>query len=257
MGVGRNKIQIGDKKSKRIVLGNGSTFDNFYYVPPSDGGFCVGNLTTKNIQTCALGIWSTPDTDLSLEQKIISERELLPKTSIFGYGPTSKPQDIGKLYDLVGFSGNNYDDKVEQMTRRCMFQWGHPVGYYASGSLEQTTMFGGSPVVVTPRNLSGGTGTDKLTGDMAFVITTNGAAVGSSIVIRYTTGAGPYLVDDRAFTITSDVTATLFTTADGDSATPVPIYAIGDTLTILIEFNGEETQEVTIHTVSLWETSEF
>jgi hypothetical protein len=248
--------RLDDKKSKRIVLGNGATSDNFFYVPPSDGGFCVGKLTTKNIQTATLGIWSTPDTDLTLEQKVISERELLPKTSILGYGPSTEPQDIGSIYNLIGFTGNDYEDGVEQMTRLCLFQWGHPVGYYATGSLSQTSFIGGMPIKISPRNLTGGTGTDTVNVDMAFVITTNGAAGGSSIQITFSSGASSP-ASDRVFTFTSDVTTTLLTTADEDTASALPVYAIGDDVSVIIDFNGAGTQEVTIHTVSLWETSEF
>jgi hypothetical protein len=248
--------RLDDKKSKRIVLGNGAASDNFFYVPPSDGGFCVGKLTTKNIQTATLGIWSTPDTDLTLEQKVISERELLPKTSILGYGPSTEPQDIGSIYNLIGFTGNDYEDGVEQMTRLCLFQWGHPVGYYATGSLSQTSFIGGMPIKISPRNLIGGTGTDTVNVDMAFVITTNGAAGGSSIQITFSSGASTP-ASDRVFTFTSDVTTTLLTTADEDTASALPVYAIGDDVSVIIDFNGAGTQEVTIHTVSLWETSEF
>jgi hypothetical protein len=112
------------------------------------------------------------------------------------------------------------------------------------------------PIKISPRNLTGGTGTDTVNVDMAFVITTNGAAGGSSIQITFSSGASTP-ASDRVFTFTSDVTTTLLTTADEDTASALPVYAIGDDVSVIIDFNGAGTQEVTIHTVSLWETSEF
>jgi hypothetical protein len=244
--------KLHDKSMKRIILGNGSSYDDFYYVPPSDGGFCVGQLTTNNIQTCSLGVWSIPDNDLTLTQKGISEIDLLPKTSILGYGPSSKLPDIGSIYDLIGFAGNDYDDSVECMTRRCLFQWGHPVGYYATGSLSSTVFIGGTSIKVTPKNLKGLTGTDTVNLDMAFVLTTTGAASGSSIDITFTSSS-----TTRVFTYTADVTNSLETTSDCTAGTPLPVYAVGDEISVSIDFNGAGTQEVIIKTLSLWETSEF
>jgi hypothetical protein len=249
--------RLRDNAMKHIVLGAGAQYSKFYYVPPSDGGFCVGKLTTSNIQTCALGIWSMPDVALSADQKILSEEELLPKTSIFGYGPSAKQQDIGRVYDLVGYAGNDYDDSIEAMTRRCLFQWGHPVGYYATGSLSQTGMFGGTTIKIKPRNLKGGTGTDTVNADTAFYITTNGAAAGSSIVITFSSNADSYPGAGQAYTFTSDVTNALLSTTDSDTGNPLSIYAVGDFVSVIIDFNGASSQEVTIKTVSIWECSEF
>jgi len=244
--------KLQDKSMKRIVLGNGAAYDDFYYVPPSDGGFCVGQLTTKNIQAASLGIWSLPDNDLTLAQKAVSETELLPKTSILGYGPSDKPADIGRIYDLVGFSGNDYDDSIECMTRRCLFQWGHPVGHYATGSSSAIAMFGAMPIRIKPRNLKGQTGTNTVNVDMAIVITTIGAAVGSSIELAIASSGGT-----RTFSYTADVTDSLQTTADCTAGTALPVYAIGDDVTVTATFNGVGTQELILKTISLWETSEF
>jgi hypothetical protein len=244
--------KLHDKSMQKIILGNGAAYDDFYYVPPSDGGFCVGQLTTKNIQAASLGIWSLPDNDLTLAQKAVRETELLPKTSILGYGPSNKPADIGRIYDLMGFAGNDYDDSVECMTRRCLFQWGHPVGHYATGSASGIAMFGAMPIKVKPRNLKGQTGTNTVNVDMAIVITTIGAAVGSSIELAIASSGGT-----RTFSYTADVTDSLQTTVDCTSGTALPVYAIGDEVTVTATFNGFGTQELILKTISLWETSEF
>jgi hypothetical protein len=247
--------KLGDQTSKRIVLGNGAAADNFFYVPPSDGGFCAGKLTTRNIQTAALGIWSMPDEDLTLDQKALSEVDVLPKTSIFGYGPSVNRKDIGQVYDLIGFDDNDYEDSIEAMTRRCIFQWGHPVGIYVNTGT--VYLFGQLEIVIAHRNLKGSsypTVTDKniLT---AMVVTTTNCSGGAPVTITVTS-THPVVPRTRTWTITSNLTAQLLTDADNTVGTPIssrPNTTFADYIFVTAATSGGS--EVLIHTFSLWEDS--
>ena len=100
------------------------TNENFSYNPAANY-YNVGVLTTKGIQTAALGIWTMPDPSLTEAQHYwfsdTAHSYLAAGRCIRGYTGTGEPS-LGDLIHYVGDSPKS--DSLLWNTQRCLFQWG-------------------------------------------------------------------------------------------------------------------------------------
>jgi hypothetical protein len=212
---------------------------------PCPSLFGAGKLTTYNLLPAALGVFEWP-TSLTEEQLAVYQRDVDSGQIIRGY-EANEAQSLGMLAHMTG-DGTHLTEYVERMTRRCLFQFPHPVGIYIAGGEGgfSGNIFGARGVTLKTR-------TRNLCGDSAGVQACFPALVYSlgeeGCSITYTSAAttdtwtynqtawqaSPHLVGS-----VDDTVDTLDTHIDGD-----------DYITISAVVPAGE--ELLIHTVSLWE----
>ena len=247
--------QLADGKRTTIYLGNGAYKDDFVYEPDIYGGFVAGKLRTTNIQTAALGIWSMPDIELTDEQVVVSETNMLPDKPILGYDGNN-PTSIGDIYNLIGYTGYGRDDHCEQNTQRCMFQWGHPVGVWIN-STSYVSIFD-RYIPINYRNMRRLILQEKAI-QTAMVITTTGCSPSTPVFIEIRNSWPDATQKTRTWQIESNLTAQLLTDDDNLETNPLTVKPEEPDQTDSIYFYAKVTSgaELIIHTISLWETSNF
>ncbi len=215
--------------------------DNFSYT--SDGTYQMHIIETHNILVAALGIWELPDKELTTTQEHIGRSKFYP----------GKPVKVADLIYDTGYVSASHDGTIAN-TSRCLFQFGHPIGYYFDGTLgvgtrprinffywtHGTTTTAIDTIKIRDDHFMS---TQEHAAEMVIVVTTNGATETNPAIIHYysmETG------DSNTETITSDVTATLLTGSEID-------IEGDDEIVISVTPPGTTTAHyINIHTLALF-----
>lgn len=215
----------------------------FQYTPDDEGLFTVGFLRTDRIRVAALSVWTAPDLELTDDQAIVQESDLMPGRAIRGYTGTGQPS-LGDLEYGLGQGGTSYDiDDVERNTRRVLLQSGHPtgIGTYLTGSYYNIRGGQASYFKITPRNLKGET-SGTISTIPCLYGECHGASMGTPAKVKYTALTSG---DTWELFITSDTPALWYDTAR------LEVASIGDK--IKIELQAPEDGWIKIGAYSLWE----
>ena len=229
-----------------ILLGG----TDFKYTPVASGGWDVYRLITRNIRTAALGIWPAPFYTLDDDQAQILLTRVAKGEVIRGYTGSTDKESLGDLIHLVG-DGTMDDDVLSNMSMRCLFQWGHPIGVWSSDSSYVdlgvlSTESGHATYKVQPPQWSPTYHSSTCKAYPALVVSTSGAAVGNEAHVRLT-AVGTSDTWDLA--IDSDLSQNLFDYTDASNDT-LSINTTGDEF--YVEVKAPSSGEITLHTVSLW-----
>lgn len=217
---------------------------DFDYTPDGSGNWVAGKLTTENIKTSTLGIWTMPDWSLTDVQSDIFVDYYAPGNYLKG---AVTGGHIGELiHDLyLEGSGGWDDDTVERQATRCLFQWGHPIGvwsdqnsYYDLGpsgttyriSIPDYYSFYGSEIEIYPTVVCSATNASG--GDPAYVK-------------LHSTGGN----DNWELEITSDAVA-LYDYTDASNDTLSAQTGVDETFSI--DIMAPSGGEILLHTVALW-----
>ncbi len=210
----------------------------FRYEP--DGTYQVHNLETKNIIVAALGIWEMPDRELTLTEQHIDRSKFFP----------NKPIKTDLFYD-TGYVSASHDGTIAN-TSRCLFQFGHPIGYHFDGTLgsrARINFFDSSDALTGSADHTVKIRDDHLmaeqehAAELVAVVTTIGATESNPAIIHYysfETG------DSCTETITSDITTTVV------SGSTLDIQG-NDEIAISVTPPGTTTSHhIIIHTLALF-----
>jgi hypothetical protein len=197
-----------------------------------------------------------PDVALDLDNQILREWECRPNQNIRGYSTTvdAKQPQLGNLRRHVHNQENDTLDTVEMSTRRCLFQTGHPVGFWTDQFSDGTfhDINGNFRFPVYTRNLLRCASADERTVVVipAFVVTCK-----SGSRVKYT-------IDKDTYTWTAGIDYSTPTLIFG-SATPGDCLEViaGDDTTkmcrVQISPGAGEVDEILLHTCSLWESRPY
>jgi len=222
-------------------------------VPVATGtndGFRMSLLTVENVMMADLSFWALPlSEDLTADNAIVTEADVTAGEPVLGYKIGGEDRSVGALAHYMD-SG----DSMIHATRRALIGHCYPIGAFAAGTgdwvaLRAESLTGSlnaSTYKVTPRNLDNGTG--DITCDVALCVTMD---VDTQIRLTAETSG-----DKWEYTSGGDAAA-LITTSDGTSAsggagTGLQIDPAGDYIRVDVK-GATESDEVLIHTISLWE----
>jgi len=229
--------------------------DVFQWTPDNASEFEYGTLKTKYIRTAALGIWPMPDVTLTDDQMQISTANVAADRIIRGLrwqsGSLINLPSLGDMIQMIG-DGSFDHDCVENATKRCLLQTGHPRGITCNETTYKNIRGdsdSGSTFKVRTRNLLASTGT--IATYPALVLSATNASGGNPGYVKYTSITGS---DTWTLEVTSNTLALYdYSQADGGSDT-LAIDA-DDIDEVRIEVQAPTSGTITIWTYSLWEPS--
>ena len=211
--------------------------------------FTAARIQLHDMKAAAVSVWSMPDVALDLDNQILREWECRPNQNIRGYSTTvdtNQPQ-LGNLRRNVHYQENDTLDTVEMATRRCLFQTGHPVGFWTDSSSFQN-INGNFRFPVYTRNLVRGASDDtrEVVVLPAIVVScTEGASVEFDIGGYNWIWVAPMAYSDPTLIFGSMTSGDCIKVKTGDDPTRY--------CRVRIKTGGGEVDEILLHTCSLWE----
>ncbi len=211
----------------------------------TDDGFKMSHVDCDNILPACLLVAGAPATStLDADQAVTPLTQFEVHSPLRGIDESTAPDDFGNIGALAYYQ--NTDDSVAHNSRSCMMQVCYPVGNYAEDTVAYTdTRADGTPSDYTYKLMprQGLWTTSDVSCDLALCISgDNGAKIKLS-----TTVAG----DSWIYTLAGGCNKTLIVGSDGDGDAKLDVRVAGDYLKI--ESLTEEGNDLTIHTVSIWE----
>jgi len=214
---------------------------------------CCSALDYGDFTPAAVSVWQKkPGLMARPTQNIIVEEDVIPGTVIRGFDSgdryrTGTQPSFGHLVHYMGdkswgIEGGSSIDTVDHATRRCMYQHGHPAGYWTDANT-YSNMYNTFKPVVQPRNLWA-----SINAHNNDHVCYPSAVVSGNGTIQYeiTTDRGTYT---STYTHAS-ATVTLIQPSDFTGALKAEPGAQNEMeITIKATVDGE----FTVHTVSLWE----
>lgn len=226
----------------------GDTYQpNFTWSPAADGDWYLCSMRFEGVQVAALGIWDAPDKTLTSDQLWLRRKDFAPGQLIRGYNADADTfRSLGHMVRAIG-DDNLTDDSISNMTSRCYFNTGHPVGIWSNSAAYVDLGGTASPASykVVPKNIVGAS-SGVVKSFPAVVVTTSGAAGGTPGYIKYTANQS---TDTWTLSITSDATAAMYTHSDGTTSDLDINYDYDD---IGIEIYAPSGGEITLHSFALW-----
>jgi len=216
----------------------------FTWTPDAAGGFTYGKLSTREIRTASLTVWEGPDTTLTDTQAQFDLAKLAPGHAIRGYTTTASLNSLGNLVERLGRSSLTYDGIWQTGKRRCLFQWGHPVGVWSDYAGYRYLPDVTTTTYKIPKRPLYNASYSAATYDATVAIGVSSVAKAAPpsgtayVKIESTTGA-----DTLIFEITSEA----FQVASGD----LTVASAGDTFKVSIMAHAD--REILLHTISIWD----
>ena len=224
-----------------------------------DAHFQCGTLTFENLRFAAISIWNCPKANGEYQRAVCGEWHCGQGDIVVGAQSYAKADCVDRLGGLRRYVSDGDAitlDTVEMNTRRCLFQTGHPAGWW-SASDSWTHLHGNFRFPVYPRNTlrcaTNDTRTVQLSPAFVVLSATPGAAV------RYTIGS-------EIVTWLCTTTITTPTLVSTDTVADYTIDKIDATTwddevrfcDIEIAASSQSAEEeILIATVSLWEEQPF
>ena len=234
---------------QRLNTGRANGFelgtDNFYYTPDSTNRFSYGVLYTEGICPAALGVWTMPIPNISTTNEQIQLKNFGPGRCIRGYTGDDR-QSVGDLIHRMGMEDWD-EDYVMNNARRCLFQWGHPVGVYTA-STSYVEMFSSARYRVTSQNVMGSS-SGTVDAYPAIVASATNASVSNPgyVKLSSTTGADTWEVE-----ITGDSVA-LYDYSDASNDKLAIDSDATDSIKVEMKAPTGGSGELLLRTISLWE----
>ena len=217
--------------------------DDFVWTP--DGSWQFGVIETFGIQTASLCIWAAPDAPPTDTQALFKRSHFNSGQSITGFEDFAEVPSLGTMIHMMGDGAVTAGyDSLQNNTKRCILQSGHPFGIWTD-STEYVDIANGGTFKVFPQNLTDGT-TD-VASYPALVVKTNSCDADNKAYVKLTSTNG---ADTWELEISGNSEAALYdyTDASNDTLTIDP-----DEDEIKIELKGAGTSEITLRTFSLWQ----
>lgn len=254
-----NNATYGDVASGETILLY--DHDGFYFQSTStENDFQCGLLTCENMMVAALGVAHAPwpEDTLEREEVICTPGDVSFNKVIKGYDPDdadcNEGNSLGGLFHIIAEPQDaiEYHTTVEHVTRRCLFQWCHPVCLWADQT--EANLFGNFTFRVRARNLFDQTG-----GVLPVMPGLVVSKMGEDDVLRYESVTTGYYWE---YTASGDISApTLIQWDDGIGYTSMA-GSYGDYLGIdddgydevLISYTASDAaHELELNTVALFE----
>lgn len=127
--------------------------DNVVYAPGSHGAdWAVSILRATQMMSANLTIWELPEYILEDDQLQVAASDVSQRQTIRGYLATDL-KSLGALIHLMGTGDKEHEGAIESVTRRTLFQWGHPKCIYLSGVAADVNMLNEWTFRLYQRNL--------------------------------------------------------------------------------------------------------
>lgn len=243
-----DEASYGDPARPSII----ERYDDLTYTPPGSSTYacraCI--LEVVQIHIAALTLWHLP--------RELSASQVKPQLGHFAHGQvirgrgdaTTNYHNLGALAYYIGDGSRDFES-VENLTRRTLFQWGHPISqYWGLTARTDQNIFGGFQFRFKLRNLL-----EKTSGDLACYPAMVVQGGDSTDSIKYTTTTDGGGTDTWTYTFPAGghATPTLILPSDGDNNDID--CDLTDVVTCKIEITKDASTEINIHTVALFEGS--
>lgn len=223
------------------------TGENFSYTPDSYGDWTYGTLTTKNIKTASLGVWTGPDWSLTDAQANYLYKSIAPGQPITGYEDLSTFGNVGGLIQHVGGESAGWweEDSLERAMMRCVLQLGHPVGIWTdTASYTNIGPSGTTYLISVPEYYP--YASNEIDIYPTVIVTPTGASSGDKAYVKISSSTAS---DTWELGVeTNSLGMYDYTDASNDKLT-VDVSAEEE---ITIELKAPSSGELLLHTVALW-----
>lgn len=219
---------------------------DFSYTPDAGGLWTYGVLTTENIRTAALGIWTMPDWELTDAQAVTTANSMAPGNYIEGYA--SGRRNLGNLIHNVVIESSAWtSDTIERNSMRCIFQCCHPIGWWSDTAAYTDLGPDGTTYKIRVPEYYSYTD-DEINLYPTVIAEASGASGGTPAYVKLTSSTA---ADTWTLPITADALALYdYTDASSDKLT-VDASAAED-ITIEIKPPAVEGGEILLRSVALW-----
>jgi len=228
-----------------------------HYTPSATCAHVCGRIDYHNYILAACSVWNNPVSDYGTyqsTQKIVADSDVAVGTIIRGFDATDEYRtgtqpSLGHLLhyvgdELWGISGGDSIDSIDSATRRCMYQHGHPAGYWTDQT-SYNNMYDEFEPFIRPRNIFQITPGSNVDVKIYPSVVVSGYG---TIKIETTTDTTTYTA---AYT-NSTALGTPNLVQPGDFTGTLKAELGTDTdFTVSIKATSES--EFLVHTVSLWE----
>ena len=127
--------------------------DDVVYAPGSHGAdWAVSILRATQMMNANLTIWELPEYILEDDQLQVAASDVSQRQTIRGHLATDL-KSLGGLIHLMGTGDKEHKGAIESVTRRTLFQWGHPKCIYLLRSTNDLNMFDDWTFRIYQRNL--------------------------------------------------------------------------------------------------------